>query len=285
MAHKSCLSPDDCRQFQMDWLSLPALELKEKLSRLMGASENGADPLPPDAQLALDILQRWGGWMGPDQAGPAVYTVFMQRFTRLLLHNELGEPLFNRLFGVGPNEFFAPSNEFYGRLTPVLLDMLDNPDSLWLPVAQRGRVLTQALAETIHELRGLLGKNHTQWRWGQLHGIRFNHAFGAVRPLNRLFSHGPFPTGGDTDTVNQTAMYHHRPYEANGQAVSYRQIVQPGNWGASKAMYAPGQSGVWRTPHNGDMIESWLHGNYFAMNWTVAEVAAANRHTLHLIQK
>lgn len=283
-SRKERLSPDDCHQFQMDWLSLPGLELKEKLARRANWLEESDTPLPPEAQLALDMLQRWGGWMGPEQAGPAVYTVFIQRFTRLLLYNELGEPLFNRLFGVGPNEFFAPSNEFYGRLTPVLLDMLDKPDSLWLPVTHRGRILIQALVETIHELRRLLGNKPKQWRWGRLHGIRFNHAFGAVRPLNRFFSHGPFPTGGDTDTVNQTAMYHHKPYEANGQAVSYRQIVQPGNWGASQAMYAPGQSGVWRSPHNGDMIPAWLNGTYFIMNWTVAEVAAANRHTLHLIR-
>ncbi|MBP7998426.1 MAG: penicillin acylase family protein [Chloroflexi bacterium] len=277
------ISPDDCRQFQMDWLSLPGLELKEKLQRKLGLTEKRNFSLPADAQLALDILHRWGGWMGPDQAGPAVYTVFMQRFTRLLLHNELGEALFNRLVGAGPNEFFAPTNEFYGRLTPVLLDLLDKPDSLWLSVIQQDRLLIQALAETTQTLRHLLGQDTRQWRWGQLHGVRFNHALGAVRPLNRLFSQGPFPVGGDTDTVNQTAMRVDRPYETNAQAVSYRQIVQPGNWGQSVAMYAPGQSGSWSSEHYGDMIDAWLHGAYFVMNWHIAEVAAATCEELTLL--
>lgn len=276
-ARKEHISPEDCRQFQMDWLSLPGLELKEKLEQLTNS------PLPPDAQLALDILRRWGGWMGPDQAGPAVYTVFMQRFTRLLLQNELGTPLFDRVVGAGPNEFIAPTNEFYGRLTPVLLDLLDKPDSLWLPAGQRERLLTQALAETTQELRRLLGPNPRHWRWGQLHGVRFNHALGAVRPLNRLFNQGPFPVGGDTDTVNQTAMRVDRPYETNAQAVSYRQVVQPGQWGASVANYAPGQSGQVGSPHYGDMIQGWLTGGYWAMNWTMAEVAAATRHELILV--
>ena len=208
----------------------------------------------------------------------------MQRFTRLLLQNELGTPLFDRVVGAGPNEFFAPTNEFYGRLTPVLLDLLDKPDSLWLPAEQRERLLTQALAETSQELRRLLGQNPRQWHWGQLHGVRFNHALGAVRPLNRLFSQGPFPVGGDTDTVNQTAMRVDRPYETNAQAVSYRQVVQPGQWGASVASYAPGQSGQVGSPHYGDMIHGWLTGEYWAMNWTAGEVAAAVRHELILVQ-
>src|SRR5690606_11158319 len=60
---KPCLSPDDCRQFQMDWLSLPALELKERLNKLPDFSETLESSPPSEAQLALDILQRWGGWM------------------------------------------------------------------------------------------------------------------------------------------------------------------------------------------------------------------------------
>lgn len=272
LARKSHISPEDCRQFQMDWLSLPGLELKEKLADIFQATNRS---IPAEAQLALDILDRWGGWMGPEQAGPVVYTVFMQRFTRLLLQHELGQPLFDRLMGAGPNEFFAPGNEFQGRLTPVLLEMLTQPDNPWLPAAQRPRLLIQALVETTHECRRLLGPDSRQWRWGQLHGIRFNHALGRVRPLNHLFNQGPFPIGGDTDTVNQTAMRFDQPYESNSQAVSYRQIVQPGQWGNSVAMYVPGQSAVLRNPHYGDMIEAWLNGDYFAMNWTAAESAAA----------
>ncbi|MBK9051904.1 MAG: penicillin acylase family protein [Chloroflexi bacterium] len=279
------ISPENCRQFQMDWLSLPGLELKEKLTGKPGILEKPGFSLPAEAQQALDILDRWGGWMGPDQAGPVVYTVFMQRFTRLLLQNELGSPLFDRLVGAGPNEFFAPTNEFYGRLTPVLLDLLENPHSLWLSAEQRPRLLVQALAETMHECGRLLGPDTRRWQWGRLHGLRFNHALGAVRPLNRLFNQGPFPTGGDTDTVNQTAMRFDRPYETNAQAVSYRQIVQPGDWDQSVAMYAPGQSGAWGNKQYSDMIKPWLNGSYFVMDWTVANVAAAARQTLHLIHK
>jgi penicillin G amidase len=274
------VSPADCQQFHFDFHSIPGRELVERLAGL------DADRLAlgqSDAALSLRLLQAWDGWLGADTVGGTVYQVLLNRLAWAILEPALGSKLTLQYLGRGPHPIIMPISEFYGHWTVVLLRMLDNEQSTWLPAGvPRETILYRCLAETTAELRRMLGDDPQQWQWGRLHLARFNHTMGVQPPFDLIFNQGPVPIGGDTDTVNQTAIDPEYPYENNTVSVSYRQIVTPADWDQSKAMFAPGQSGHLGCPHYGDLIEPWLNGGYFNMTWTAEAVEASSRHQLRL---
>ena len=134
--------------------------------------------------------------------------------------------------------------------------------------------LRLSLREAVLFLRAALGEDPTSWRWGDLHQLTFRHALG-VGPLGRLLNRGPFPMGGDTDTVCQAAADVAAPFLAHGSTVSYRQIVDLADFDRSLAVLPCGQSGHPASRHYCDMTPLWLRGEYHPMPFSRQAVLAA----------
>jgi penicillin amidase len=242
----------------------------------------------PEAALSLKLLLEWDGRLETNSVGGSVYQVLLARLTDVVLGTKLGPKLKRSLLGSGPNEILYPITEFYGYWHETLLRMLDNPESAWIPGSKVAReaTLIRCLAETTAELRRLLGNNPANWQWGRLHQMTFSHVLGVQSPLDMIFNQGPFPIGGDTNTVTQTAIATgDRADMETAVTVAYRQVIYMGNFSNATAMYAPGQSGHVGSPHYGNFVERWLKGEYFRMDWTEEERTAVVRHRLMLVGK
>jgi penicillin amidase len=121
-------------------------------------------------------------------------------------------------------------------------------------------------------LKDRLGPDVSTWRWGRLNRLHFNHALGVRPPLDRLFNRGPLEVGGDDNTVAAAALPLYSPYDRNGWAASYRQIVDLGNLGNSLAIHTTGQSGHVGSEHYDDMIAAWSEGRYHPMSLPIGDV-------------
>ncbi len=106
--------------------------------------------------------------------------------------------------------------------------------------------------------------------------------FGDVWPFKHIFSIGPIPVGGDTDTINQAAVRVSHPIGETDNAAGMRMVVEVGNWPASRFVIAGGQSENPLSPHYGDLFEYWKRGDGVPMAWTPDEVGRATRQTLVL---
>ena len=251
------VSVEDCQRLQMDLMSVPGLELVRRLADLKTNNR--------DAALCLALLGEWEGWLGPDSVGGCVYQVFLERLAQSILKTKLSTILFDQFLGRGTNPVLYPVNEFFGQWPAILLQLLDNPDSHWLPAGpERERLFIRCLADTTVELRRLLGNDVNGWQWGRFHQIRMDHIFASQPPFDQVFSLGPMPIGGDADTVNQNSIIQDDP--GDNIAPSYRQIIDLGNREASAAMHAPGQSGQLASPHYADLLQFWLDGRYYQMD-------------------
>ena len=165
------------------------------------------------------------------------------------------------------------SHEFYGHDTVAMLRMLDNPKSWWVKQAGgRQAVIERSLIEAIEWLRATLGPDASRWQWGKIHRAPFDHPLGMQKPLDRIFSRGPVPVGGDTDTPCQTAVAPENPYDNRSWSPSFRQIVDLGDLSRSTITTVPGQSGRLGSPHYDDFIEPWRKGETHPMLWTRAQV-------------
>ena len=272
---KGRLSLDDMRALQLDFRCLPGLEFAQCVRELQSDD--------PDAALALDLLRQWDGQLTVDTIGGTIYEVARYTLVRNVFEAALSKSLTDQIMGKSFHPVLMTASEFYGHDTVTILRLLDNPQSWWMQRAGgREAVLTRSLKQTIEWLRDTLGSDQNQWQWGKLHRAAFPHAMALQKPLDMVFNRGPYPIGGDTDTVCQVAMLPDDPYDNKAWAPTYRQIVDLGDLSRSQWIYAPGQSGQVGHRHYDDLIDPWRKGETIPMLWTREQVEGAAEGTLTL---
>lgn len=258
LTDRHLISVPDCEQMQMDMMSIPGIELVGSLASF--------EVTDPDAILAMQLLRDWDGRLGVGSIGGSVYQVFAACLSDEILTPILGRELAQEYLGRGPHPILMPITEFHGQWISTLLRAIGDSDSpLWKSAGGHTDTIRRCLTMSVAELRRLLGDDPAAWGWGRLHRITFDHVMEQRPPLGEVFSLGPYPVGGDTNTVHQTAI---APANLGGSvalAPSYRQIIDLGDPGLSQAMYAPGQSGHLGSRFHNNLVQPWFHGEYFPM--------------------
>jgi penicillin amidase len=258
---------EDFQTMQQDLTSAAAQQVSARLARL--APGDGLDP---------DVLARLRGWGGRlDAASPeaAIYQVFRVELVRAL-YRELGDETVLRVLGRGPDPVIAPVTAFFFRGSSELLARLDQADE---------SLIRAALVAALRFLRDRLGPDMERWRWGELHRITFQHPIGLGVPiLDRLLqlSRGPYPIGGDADTVAQAGVDPWNPFSATSYSVSYRQVFDTGDWDRGVFILPTGQSGHPASPHYADMVSAWRTGEYRPLPFSPQAVRDQAEETIQL---
>ena len=238
---------EDFKTMQQDVISVAAQQVAARLARLA-----------PGDGLAPDVLARLRGWDGrldAESAEGAIYQVFRIELVRAL-YRELGDEPILRVLGRGPDPVLAPVTAFFFRGSSELLVRLDQADE---------SLIRAALLAALRFLGDRLGPDMERWRWGDLHRIGFRHPLGLGVPvLDRLLqlSRGPYPIGGDADTVAQAGVDPWNPFTATSYSVSYRQVFDTGDWDRGVFILPTGQSVHPASPHYADMVSAWRNGEY-----------------------
>jgi penicillin amidase len=99
--------------------------------------------------------------------------------------------------------------------------------------------------------------------------------------LRLIFNRGPYPTGGNWNTVNSGAYYPDKPY-AIGLGPAYRVISDTADWDNSRSIIPTGQSGHPFSPYYDNQIEPWLAVTHHPLPFTQAAIERAAVHILLL---
>ena len=260
--HKLTLA--DMARIQADYYSLPATEIVPSMLKVQ--------PATPLAASALQIVRTWAYKLTAESAGAAIYITFLGRLERLVLGTILGDnkQLLASYLGVG-STILALMNGYAGRSKPLLIRLLKEDDDAWfansaLPNGPRSwdEALTKALHAAVEELREKLGNKPARWQYGAIHQMTYRHPLGLVKLLSKFFNRGPFPLGGDIDTINMGAVSPAQPTEVI-TVPSFRQIVNLADLPSSLSGHSPGQSGHPASKHYDDFIQLWLEVSHHPM--------------------
>src|SRR5581483_1785256 len=178
------------------------------------------------------ILRSWNYVLAPDSVAATIYTTFLHKLEKIVFGAMFGadETLIQDYLGRGTT-ILALTNGYASRSKPLLIRLINAGDDNWFadsaipngpkswPIA-----LSRAFTAAIEDLRDQLGNDITHWQYGKIHKMTYNHPLGMLKPLTKIFNRGPFPVGGDIDTVNMGASLPNRP-EVVITVPSYRQIV------------------------------------------------------------
>jgi penicillin G amidase len=247
---------------QGDQRSLPGLELAALAGRLAAPT--------PVARQAREALAAWDGELTADSVAGAIYARLREKLLQAA-YSEVAEPL-GLAAGIGAYAAL-PSIGYLWRALPQVLARLATRDDSWLLDGRTGDgLLSEAWTATITELRAELGDDVRDWRYGRYHTLTLRHPLGAAAAIAPLLNRGPFPIGGDADTVRMG----HAPRQFAGRpfcvAPSYRQICDLSNWDRSLSIHPVGQSGQPGSKHYADLIDAWRTMQYHPMPWSRAQV-------------
>ena len=218
--------------------------------------------------------------------------MFLRKLAQITFNSVLGDDttLSNQYLGVG-STIFSMMNGYAGRSTPLLIRLLKEQDDNWFADSLFANgpktwemALERTFEATLDELREQLGSNILRWQYGAIHKMRFVHPLGAVKPLERFFNRGPYPIGGDNDTVNVAASAYNTPEEVLSVA-AYRQIIDLANLANSRAIHIPGQSGHPASNHYDDLTPLWRENNSHPMYFDADTIETEAEGVLHLLPK
>lgn len=266
------------RHMQTDVVSVAARRFAAAIGQL-----DGGDPRLDEV---VRLMRTWRGTLAADSPQAAVYELFVVALARRLLEPRLGD-LTDNYLGKGVTPVLAETSMLGERNREWLVRLLDDPGSPWWQVEPgdtRESQMLAALQDTVEELTARFGADPVRWRWGRLHTMTLRHLLGARAPLDRLLNRGPYPMGGDADTLWNSQVSRHAADVPDGVMIGppFRFIADLGDLSHSRGQLMPGQSGQVGSRHYADNIGPWLRGDYHPVlvDRTAVEGNAAARFTL-----
>lgn len=252
-------TPLDMARLQTDYLSIPARQLVPLLSHL-----KCQDPLSEQArQLLLD----WDFRMDQGSIPAGIYNAWEGQLRRSITNLVI------------PQEARAHLN----LQLKTAIDLLTFPDGRWGKDAIKGRdsLLVVSLQESVKSLSAKLGKEISQWRYGQekYKHVLIRHPLSNAlsEDLRKKFEPGPLPRGGYSNTVNNTGSADNQTSGA-----TFRIICDLVDWDRCLAINSPGQSGNPDHPHYQNLFELWVRDGYFPLFFSEEKIRAVLFSTLTL---
>ena len=255
---------DSTLSLQMDLLSLPWLDMRSGVLAASGASAESA--------RALEMLMAWDGRVAADSTAASLYEFFIWEMTRRLA--EAKAPRSSK-WALGAGFTRLTVRTIIGhRLICLLARLMEERPDDWFGRPWLAEV-DAALAAAYAGLRLRFGPDERLWAWGRVRPTTLRHPASVRRPLGMLLDLGPFPWGGDSDTVSQAAGTMGAPSEGVSVVASLRMVIDVGNWDASRFVLPGGQSGNPLSTHYSDMLPLWRRGTGVPIAWSAEEVNRA----------
>ncbi len=218
-----------------------------------------------------DLLAGWDGVVAAGSRAAAVYELFLAELGRALAET------------VAPDAAQWALGEGFTPVVPHTLFALRSAQLSQLVRHQPGGYFPEGWPTAISAALRAAAATAAGRTWGEVRPLTLRHPLGRRKPLDRIFDLGPFPWGGDANTVAQASPNPADPTDGTTVAIaSLRMVVDVGAWENSRWVLPGGQSGNPLSPHYADQLPLWQRGDGIPIAWDEPQVAAATVHTLEL---
>ncbi len=254
---KEKLDLDDMADFQFDRKSYLAPVFLQHLLPV----------IPEGYEEIRSTLENWDYVLDENGIEGSIYHEVMETFLRLIWTDDMGEELSEKYI----DTWYISLNRWVSMLDDNNYHWFDKLDSD--EIETRDDLLTEAFNTAMQSLKQKFGSDDIDsWKWGVIHNIAFHHPFEAKGGLiEKFFNYGPFPFGGDGETVNRGTHTFSKPYMAEMTA-SMRLITDMAHPSSSRMANASGQVGMPLQDHYTDLVDIWLAGEYVDMHLNKADL-------------
>lgn len=237
--------------------------------RIVGLLAGVAGRRTPDTAqaAALALLEGWDHRLEAESAAAALFEVWWMTHLRPAVLERLAPDPAVRVL-LQPGDF------------DHLLTLLESPAAFHTG-PDRDTVMLDTLGAGWNDCVARMGSDAGAWRWGDLHHALFEHAANRVRAQTDAgWTVGPLAVGGSRSTP-MNAAYRVTDFAVTSGA-SVRLVMDVGDWDNSVCVNVPGQSGDPRSPHFGDLANTWARGDFVPLLFSRACVDAATVQRIRL---
>nr|WP_314072740.1 penicillin acylase family protein [uncultured Roseococcus sp.] len=247
-------SVEETLGLQTDVLSVPA----RRLCALLAATK--AD----GAAEARACLAGWDHRLTVESGPAALFEIWFTNHLMPAVPLALGPEGLAKMVGVVDTQLYLE-----------VLEAANDPGFGTDPVAARDALLLSTLEAAWAEAKKRMGAEVSGWAWGNIHQGYFSHPLSRLAPpeLAAKLDVGPAPKGGSNLTINNNG-YRGTDFRVMS-GVSWRMVLDVGNWDASWTINAPGQSGDPASPHYRDLFPIWAKDGYVPMLYSRKAVEGA----------
>ncbi|MDR9446943.1 MAG: penicillin acylase family protein [Balneolaceae bacterium] len=279
---------EEMGQWQADVTSPHARDLLERLLPSLQEptlTEPATAKQQQDVELALTYLLNWDYTYSTESTAASIFDMMVLELTELTLQDDLGEEGY---------EAFVRLETLPVRSLKRLID-LQSPLFDRTTTPNRTETLDDlvvlAVERALDKLRSTYGAETYQWRWGAIHQVHFMPPlFGeaAADPeapqalkliVERVLSHGPFPSTGHGMTINNGQYNWNEPFRQTLGA-SIRRLVDFAEPLDAQTILPTGQATNPFSEYFGDQTDQWLTGQTKSISLDVESNQAAATHQM-----
>ena len=258
-------------ELQMDRTPIPWREVRNAVL--------GVESSEPSISRALRMLKAWDGVAAIDSAAASVYELFIVDMARRVVYAKAPNTA-EWALGKGLSAL-TPEAGFFTRRTGHLSRLLRTQPDGWFDGSWDDEIIA-AVGSAAAKLEELRGPDVADWGWGDVRPLTFKHPVGEKKPMDKVFNLGPFPWGGDANTISQAAVSFLDPTANSPFVASMRMAVDVGKWDNNRFVLPGGQSGNPMSPHYDDQLDLYREGGAISIAWSSNVMAAAVVDTLEI---
>jgi penicillin amidase len=258
-------------ELQMDRTPIPWREMRDVVI--------GVESSDPSINRALRMLKAWDGVAAIDSAAASVYELFVVDMARRVVYAKAPNTA-EWALGKGLSAL-TPEAGFFTRRTGHLSRLLRTQPDGWFEESWDAEIIA-AVGVAAAKLEDLRGPDVAEWAWGDVRPLTFKHPVGEKKPMDKVFNLGPFPWGGDANTIGQAAVSFLDPTANSPFVASMRMAVDVGKWDNNRFILPGGQSGNPMSPHYDDQLDLYREGGAISIAWSSKMLAAAVVDTLEI---
>jgi penicillin amidase len=264
---------ESTQRLQMNQESKPWKEIRETI--LQAIAQDRGRP------RAWAILETWDGHVRADSAGAALF--------ELLLHELIVRAVKAKapasadwVLGKAYTPLLVEVPMFAFRRVGWMVRLLKAKPPGWFEDGWDAEIAASFRA-VCAALEAARGPDSKRWRWGDLRQLEFKHPLSKVKLFRKIFNHGPFPWGGDTNTIGQATNASLDACCNPGATPSMRMVVDVGEWESSRFVLPGGQSGNPLSDNYEDLLALWKKGEGVQIAWSEEAVRKATTSRLELL--
>ena len=218
----------------------------------------------PDESLA-----DWDGEMSADSVEAALVAATLIEYRRLTIQDILGpaaKELLTPLLTIPTLDIFAAHATSWARKQ---IDARPQQSAVWV---------RDAHARAVNVLRRRFGPDRSTWTWGRCRPLILKHSLSDAPVVGSLLSPGPFPHGGEADTVAQSGVLGLRHFEPSTAIPALRLVVKLSD--PPEARFALAGEQIHEPLHaNGPLTDAWLNDRHLPLLRNREEIEAAAKST------
>ena len=253
----------DMAKLQTDYLSNPARTLVPLLQYLSSASKQ--------TERARKQLLSWDYYMDATSTSAGIYEQWQREI--MVEIKKISVPK-------------EASDLFRSLPMKRVLDWILSPDGRFGndPLEGRDEFLISTLSNAVKKLSKKFGNDMAKWVYGQsdYKHIMLRHQLSSVIKDNiaTKLDVGPFPRGGNSNTVNNTGGYNNQ-----FSGASFRILVDTEDWDRTLAMNNPGQSGDPDSPHYNNLFNEWAEDGFFPLFYSRKKIESVTQTKIYIEPK